>query len=512
LRVKFIKHITSNLYFSLPISIHWQLGREPQAAKASTDSDKLFPTVEEKPSASSTAAKAAATKLKKKRAFTAADSALNRALSSVVEGDDGIKECLRLTSTEILILTVLASQGLPVFSEDWSTLVGNDVMMLDVDQDGEEEDFKIYFSAMGGVMQAAAEVWEKIATQKLETEMAQVNNMNNITAKEKQKISILQKDRTSKEATLSEAQAFNGDPLSFAKKCIQLLEALRKSMGSVDTNYAGEKKTRQLNKAENGLGTKVLSWFSKDLQRWAAPLGLVDKYGCIKYETSITASRDHPQSHDAALMTKRDCRTVFIQIAQQTRLRSIFTKIKTERLSKELIPRVLKLPGFAHTEWDASPSWWNANKINNECQDDLDLLVGILDYGYGGFDSLLLHDFPFCQRLAADGNNQSKTFTRSTAQTRVNHLTRELHGIVDTEEMMKLVQKRKSNGSESKPSTGKKKAKLGSGGVQSGLQAFFKRAPPAEDKKKNKTPPTSPEGHPERDGPDSDVEIIEPSR
>ena len=99
--------------------------------------EKLFATKDEK-SATSAAAKSALTKLKKKKAFTAADSALNRALSSCVDGDDGIKDCLRLTSTEILTLTVLASQGLPVFSDDWSSLVGSDSMVLDEDEDGKE--------------------------------------------------------------------------------------------------------------------------------------------------------------------------------------------------------------------------------------------------------------------------------------------------------------------------------------------------------------------------------------
>ena len=158
----------------------------------------------------------------------------------------------------------------------------------------------------------------------------------------------------------------------------------------------GEKKMRQLNKSENGLGTKVLNWFSKDLQKWAGPLGAVDKHGKVLSSTSITQEKDHPQSHDAALMTKKDCRTVYIQIAQQTRLRSIFIKNNMTRLSTDLIPKVLKQSSFTQTEWEDCPTWWNAQtaaESSCSCQDDLDLLVGILDYGYGGFDSMLQHDF-----------------------------------------------------------------------------------------------------------------------
>lgn len=201
--------------------------------------EKLFATKDEK-STTSAAAKSALTKLKKKKAFTAADSALNRALSSCVDGDDGIKDCLRLTSTEILTLTVLASQGLPVFSDDWSSLVGSDSMVLDDDEYGKEEDFRIYFSAMGGVMQAAAEVWANIATKKLQTEIEKVNIVSELAEKDKEKIAVLQKDKMGKDMTLNEAQAYNDDPLSYAKKCIMLLEAIRKHMGPVDLNYAGK--------------------------------------------------------------------------------------------------------------------------------------------------------------------------------------------------------------------------------------------------------------------------------
>ena len=327
--------------------------------------------------------------------------------------------------------------------------------------------------------------------------------MTHATEKDKVKIALLQKDKLAKETTLSEAERYNANPLTFAKKCITLLEAIRKHMGPVDLNYAGEKKIRQLNKSENGLGTKVLNWFMKDIQKWAAPLGVVDKAGNVQSETSITSLRDHPQSHDAALMTKRDCRTVFIQIAQQTRLRSILIKNKTERLSTELIAKILKQSSFAMTEWEARPLWWNEapyEENNCECQDDIDLLAGILDYGYGGFDSLLMHEYPFCQRLMAEGNEETKTFTRSAAQVRINHLTRELHAIIETEDMMALVQKRKSSSSDKQ---GKAKKVKSSGGIQSGLGAFFGRKQTATSpaKKQRTTPPTSPDA--------SDIEIIE---
>ena len=49
----------------------------------------------------------------------------------------------------------------------------------------------------------------------------------------------MKKDHDFKERTLEEAKAFKDNPLMFAKTCITLVEAIRKNMGPVDLQYAG---------------------------------------------------------------------------------------------------------------------------------------------------------------------------------------------------------------------------------------------------------------------------------
>ena len=411
--------------------ILWQLGKDPVPPKVPTES--LFPSEEEKPTTVSVTTKAATTKLTKKKAFTPADNVLVRVLSTMDDAD-GTNACLHLTSTEILMLTVLSSQGLPTYSDEWGASLNNPALSEN-DDESDDDEFRIYFYSMTHVMRAAADVWLGIARRKLQQATDSLDDTTELSDKTREKIAVLKKDLDGKELTHRDAMAYSNDPVSFAKKCISLLEAIRKNMGSVDIQYAGDKKIRQLNKSENGLGTKVLHWFSKDIQKWATSLGVIDQDGNVDSATSITVKKDHPQSYDAALMSKRDCRTVFIQIAQQTRLRSIFTKKSMEKLTTELIPRVLSQSSFVMTEWEECPPWWNADtsgESNCNCQDDYDLLCGILDYGYGGFDSLLQHDFSFCRRLAAEGDEES--ITRSSAQVRINHLTRELHANVEREE------------------------------------------------------------------------------
>lgn len=316
-------------------------------------------------------------------------------------------------------------------------------------------------------------------------------------------------DRDAKQLTKEETATYSSNPLMFAKRAIMLLEALKKQMGPVDLQYVGEKKIRALNKSENGLGTKVIHWMSKEMQRWAEPFELLDSAGKVQSKTSITPAKDHSQSYDAAIMTKRDCRTVFIQIAQQTRLRSIFLKNDIIRLQTDLVPKVLKQSSFMSTEWEDRPSWWNSLRCESHsiCQDDLDLLVGILDFGYGGFDSMVDHDYSFCSQLSEGPEEDLKAFTRAAVQSRINHLVRELHALDDSEEMMKLVSKkqakRKSGEVVAPSANGPTKKKKSGGGIQSGLKAFFKKSTSAPSKKQ-KTPPTSPE--PAQD--DSDVDIV----
>lgn len=169
------------------------------------------------------------------------------------------------------MLTVLISQGLPVHNDDWSNLIVNDNILEDdtIDADG---DFTISFYAMAGVMQLAAELWLKVAEKKIEEKVKLLKTLEHDVSSMQslvEEISVLQKDKDSKKMTCRDAKQFSKDPLSFATRSITLLEAVRKNIGPVDLNYAGEKRTRTLNKSDNGLGTKVLHWFSKELSRWA---------------------------------------------------------------------------------------------------------------------------------------------------------------------------------------------------------------------------------------------------
>lgn len=257
-----LTYILTELFYVLYQSVI--LGIDPVESKAGTEG--LFPMTEEQKSTAKLA-KAALAKIKK-MSETPADRTLNRALEAIARDEDGSScDNLKLTSTEILMLTVLTSQGIPVYSEDWNKGIQADPME---DEDA-GTDFKIYFNVMTGTLKAAASVWMNVTKRKLEQKVRLLMTMeagDSTRSGIADEISILQRDHDNKKMTFNEVETFCAEPLLFAKKSITLLEAIRKNIGPVDSNYAGEKKTRALNKSENGLGTRSLNWFSKELSRW----------------------------------------------------------------------------------------------------------------------------------------------------------------------------------------------------------------------------------------------------
>jgi hypothetical protein len=93
--------------------------------------------------------------------------------------------------------------------------------------------------------------------------------------------------------------------------------------------------------------------------------------------------------------------------------------------------------------------------------DDADLLNGILDYGYSGFDEMIKINTSFqkrCEQSEGDGD----IFTRATVQDRINHLTRELHELDGATNVQQLLSERKAAASAKKESS-----------VQSGINSFF---------------------------------------
>ena len=166
-------------------------------------------------------------------------------------------------------------------------------------------------------------------------------------------------------------------------------------MGPVDT-IMGKNPARiaKLNRTENGLGPFVLEWLSSEIRRWAKSLALIDDRG---QTFSLTAADFTPTDqngkamHDiAALMDRRCCRSVFAQVAQQSRVREVFLK-NTEQDMKVLLKSAV-LDFAPAEEWDYVPDWWGKTAGapgSYAVEHDYLVLDSLLEYGYSGIEDTL---------------------------------------------------------------------------------------------------------------------------
>jgi len=307
---------------------------------------------------------------------------------------------LQLSAPEALLLTVICSQGLPTWTENWRGLINSEELQTEKQGPGFEN--AITFWGMGEVYEAAANVWHRTALEKLKDKKAvftvQFQNIPDSNA-EKQaartQAEQLEKDEQRKHICLATARDYKNNPRKFAKKCVMLLESLRNHMGPIESmSVQSADGIAALKKAENLLGPFVLEWFDEEIQRWAKSLELVDISG--KPLSYIASDFVPDEQHGkvlhtvAALMEQGGCRSVFGQVAQQSRMRSIFLKNGQDKVCI-LLNKAIK-SFIEHDEWTDKPSWWGGSTDSTACSilHDYFVFETLLTFGYGGVESALL--------------------------------------------------------------------------------------------------------------------------
>ena len=323
---------------------------------------------------------------------------------------DARRGYLELTALETLLLTVVCSQGLPVWTNDWVDLVlPSDGVQPEIQGFGFQN--AISWHGMGYVFESAASVWYEAAKAKVdhyrlnfEEIYAQYPDGDQVKEREKKRLEVLEWELKSRKVALAVARNYNNDSLALAKKTIMLLEVIRSRMGNVDSKRGTNvTKIRKQNKSEFGLGPIVLHWLSKEIERWAESLELTDvsgrpiAYSAIDYaeEGSGSSSPCGGLGGDsgasgggqdllkpAALMDKKGCRHLMIQIAQQTRIRSIWLKNGEAGIKKKLL-RAAKSCNDLDDHWTDQPSWWGDKRT---IYHDLMMMDSLLQSGYSGIE------------------------------------------------------------------------------------------------------------------------------
>lgn len=371
------------------------------------------------------------------------DLAINKAIAAAKQiakngSPSDADQMLGVTTIETLILSVMCSQGIPLFTDDWESLLNEE------DDDSIDDDFLITWSHMGNVLEVAAEKWVEIS--QIHLDRAKGDGLDT---------TQLEMELEARTAAYEDAVRLHNRPMHLAKKTVMLIEAIRLQM-------AQESKQKGKNglKVELGLGNRVFVWNKSHLYKWAKVLDIVEG----RKTMNATVMSIRPDATPAGFLDKKNCKAVITQISQQTRLRSLFTKYGETKLSS-MVTQALKSLKRNGDLWEDQPSWWGKN-VNPASTDDFELLSGVLRFGYGGFEQMLRDNDRFNE--STSNNDPSSRLYRSSGQQRVNSLTRELSTMDDSTESMRLMNERKNKTSqptEQKPSTGNS--------IQVGIDAFF---------------------------------------
>lgn len=301
---------------------------------------------------------------------------------------------LKLTSFDTLLISVIISQGLPVWSENWKELIYTSgvphVQESNTIEKGKE--FKITWIGMGQVIEKAAQEWKRIAFEELAKVGEKMKSAPNshLFKVYSDKHEVLKHDAKTKEEAYNQASMVARDPLLLAKKVIMLLEALRLRMGPIEFYGGGNQKKLRLSiTCDNGLGPRVMNWLSKELNLWAKSLDIINPD--TKLPLSFPVLNEPDTKHDVrivALLDKNGCRNIFGQVAQQSRLRSICIINGFSGLLN-LVPKVVKTLKNTYDVWQGSPLWWDQGEPHSD--NDLNLICGILNFGYSGFEIMVQH-------------------------------------------------------------------------------------------------------------------------
>lgn len=377
---------------------------------------------------------------KKMNESAVGDLAINKAISIAKQklktNKDDLKDLLGITTIETLILSVMCSQGIPIWTETWEYALTNDDELECIDE------FLISWFHMGNVLEVAADKWVQISQLRLEKAERDGSDVTN-----------LQEELEARIIAHEEAMRLHQKPIYLAKKTIMLIEAIRLHMGNEPKS-----KSKGGVKPENGIGSRIFLWNKNHLTKWAKALGIVS---CDDGKTmSATVISIRPESKANGYLDKRNCRAIFTQISQQTRLRSLFSKYDRAEMV-DMVGKAVKNVKRSGDSWQGEPTWWNSS---SESSYDYELLTGVLQFGYGGFEQMIQEIECFAGKFEA-GASDDRLY-RSSVQQRVNSMTRELSGMDDSNETMRLMNERKgdirnNNGN-------------GNSTIQVGIDAFFK--------------------------------------
>eukprot|EP00555_Chaetoceros_dichaeta_P003700 CAMPEP_0198252260 /NCGR_PEP_ID=MMETSP1447-20131203/2790_1 /TAXON_ID=420782 /ORGANISM="Chaetoceros dichaeta, Strain CCMP1751" /LENGTH=375 /DNA_ID=CAMNT_0043937443 /DNA_START=1946 /DNA_END=3072 /DNA_ORIENTATION=- len=321
-----------------------------------------------------------------------------------------------------------------------------------------ENEYIITWLGLGAILEAAAKQWCETAKKNLLC--AQEIGQKIVD------ISELQIEVDAKKDALIDAMRLHQSPDRLAKKSIMLLEAVRVRIGHTEFQ---KRKTQKKN--EHELGLRPLQWNSKHLSHWASTLHIIQN-GRPLSSTGADFMPQQGKITPAGYLDKKGCRAIFIQVSQQTRLRSLFVKYSSRELTVMLSKATKNSLSCGETMETLSTKWKNNHELSSKYNEIL--LSGMLRYGFGGFDEMVRQ--PESSPLYPDTDVGVKCFTRKFVQQKLNDLTRELSALDDTADNIRLLNERKRNrfNAGMEAHNDERVSKSNTPRIQIGINAFFR--------------------------------------
>jgi len=281
------------------------------------------------------------------------------------------------------------------------------------------------------------------------------------------------------------------------------------------TKYVGKVGT---NKHENYLGPRVPKWFGKELANLAAKHDVLDDENKPQAWTAadipnvIQDNLEYNQMVVSALLDKSSARQIVSQIAMLSRLRVLLIK-HSEKDFRVMLQQAIKNSKREKDEWEDRPDWWDESSDEHAFL----LLQKLNQYGFTQFMQASKARDGFGNPNEDYDDMIALKLSKPSIQTKANQLVRELHGIEDHANMIKMVEKRRKSCQKfdslavcssghvlSSKSTSSSPNGDGSNGkappqkatVQTGLKAFFSAASSSKKKSSSasdgsdSTPPT----------------------
>jgi hypothetical protein len=351
-------------------------------------------------------------------------------------------DSLEMSHLETLILSVLCSHGLPVWTPEAHTK-----SFVALPTFAKRLDWTWYGFASVLKQMANSSGWKKNSSSGSGQPMDAI-------------------DRMATEA----AGEYRRDPRELAAKTIMLLEKLRRH-GSASTSTSQRKQY-------SGLGMRVPLWLDRELSRWAMTLDIADPAGRPVPFSSAEFVAEHAEYKGApalvatAAFDPQLADDVIDQVALITRLRSVFVKTKGHEI-KAKIEGAIKKTEAAGESWKDQPRGWDSGDKDSTIVREILLCDRLLSEGFSGVmssssdlgteyqivsqtgarggvniaiqDAYLVDIVCFARLLSRQGSSartyptfDSLSLTKSAVQQRVNQITKELHAMDEAKDLSSL--------------------------------------------------------------------------